>query len=105
MTAKVVRQWLANVGAKTLYIEPGSPWENGYIESFNSRLRDEFLEAEEFESVPDARSKGQWFRREFNTVRPHSSLAYKTPQEFSNECDRGLHGTAPEQRILIRSIG
>lgn len=82
---------------------PGSPWEKGYIESFNGRFRDEFLEAEEFESVPDARSKGQWFRREFNTIRPYSVLGYKTPQEFSAECDRGLHGKAAEQGIVLRS--
>ena len=83
----------------------GSPWENGYIESFNSRFRDEFLEAEEFESVSDARSKGRWFRQEYNTVRPHSSLDYKTPQEFSNECDSGLHGQAIEHKGLLRPVG
>jgi len=73
-------------------------------EPFNSRFRDEFLEAEEFESVPDARRKAQWFRREYNIARPHSSLAYKTPQEFSDECDGGLHSKTPEKELLIRSI-
>jgi transposase InsO family protein len=73
-------------------VAAGSPWENGYIESFNSRFRDEFLEAELFETVPDAKEKGEWFRREDNTIRPHSSLDYKTPRQFSDECDRGLHG-------------
>lgn len=97
--------WLPSQGTEPIPVAAGSPWENGYIESFNSRFRDEFLEAEEFESVPDARSKACWFRREFNTARPHSSLAYKTPQEFSNECDQGLHGTAPETKLLLRSIG
>ena len=72
---------------------PGSPWENGFIESFHSRFRDEFLEAEVFESVPDARAKGTWFRREYNTVRPHSSLSYQTPKEFSAACDRGDTGS------------
>ncbi|HEV3256122.1 MAG TPA: transposase, partial [Gemmataceae bacterium] len=67
-------------------------WENGFSESFNSRFRDEFLEMEEFENVPDAREKGEWYRREYNTVRPHSSLAYKTPKQFSDECGCGLHG-------------
>jgi hypothetical protein len=71
------------------------PWENGFIESFHSRLRDEFLERDEFESVADARCKGRWWRREYNTVRPHSSLGHKTPKEFSGECDRGLHGQPP----------
>jgi putative transposase len=97
--------WLPSQGTEAIPVAAGSPWENGYIEAFNSRFRDEFLEAEEFESVPDARGKGQWFRREYNTVRPHSSLDYKTPQEFSDECDRGLHGKPSEQRILLRSIG
>jgi len=64
--------WLPGVGAKSIPVAAGSPWENGYIESFHSRLRDEFLEREEFESVADARAKGAWYRREYNTVRPHS---------------------------------
>ena len=63
-------------------------WQNGYIESFHSRLRDEFLERVEFESVADARAKGGWFRREYNTIRPHSSIGHKTPREFGEECDR-----------------
>ena len=69
-------------------MEAGSPWQNGYIESFHSRLRDEFLERVEFETWPDARAKAAWFRREYNTIRPHSSIGYKTPREFSEECDR-----------------
>jgi transposase InsO family protein len=89
---EALNQWLPEQGAKAIPVAPGSPWENGFIESFHSRFRDEFLEAEEFESVPDARGKGVWFRREYNGFRPHSSLGYKTPKEFSAECDRGLHG-------------
>jgi putative transposase len=80
--------WLPSVGAAPIPVEAGSPWENGYIESFNSRFRDEFLERVEFESAPDAREKGAWFRREYNSVRPHSSLGYMTPNEFSAACDR-----------------
>ena len=80
--------WLPGVGAKPIPVAAGSPWENGYIESFHSRLRDEFLEREEFESVADARAKGTWYRREYNTIRPHSSLGYATPREFSAACDR-----------------
>ena len=79
--------WLPGVGAKSIPVAAGSPWENGYIESFHSRLRDEFLERIEFESVADARAKASWFRREYNTVRPHSSLGYSTPKEFSAACD------------------
>jgi putative transposase len=79
--------WLPGVGAKSIPVAAGSPWENGYIESFHSRLRDEFLERIEFESVADARAKASWFRREYNTVRPHSSLGYATPKEFSTACD------------------
>ena len=97
--------WLPSQGTRPIPVAAGSPWENGYIESFNSRFRDEFLEAEEFESVSDARSKGRWFRQEYNTVRPHSSLDYKTPQEFSNECDSGLHGQAIEHKGLLRPVG
>jgi putative transposase len=87
--------WLPGVGAKSIPVAAGSPWENGYIESFHSRLRDEFLERVEFESVADARAKASWFRREYNAVRPHSSLGYATPKEFSAACDakRGGQGT------------
>ena len=79
--------WLPGVGSEPIPVAAGSPWENGYIESFHSRLRDEFLEREEFESVADARARGSWYRREYNTVRPHSSLGYMTPREFSARCD------------------
>jgi putative transposase len=81
-------EWLPGVGAKPIPVAPGSPWENGYIESFHSRAREEFFEREEFESVADARAKGSWYRREYNTVRPHSSLGYMTPREFSAACDK-----------------
>jgi putative transposase len=100
-----LRDWLPTQGTTPIPVAAGSPWENGFIESFNSRFRDEFLEAEDFESVPDAKAKAKWFRREFNTIRPHSSLDYKTPKEFSNECDRGLHGQAPKNKGLVRSVG
>jgi putative transposase len=79
MTAKIVRSWLSNVGAKTLYIEPGSPWENGYCESFNGKLRDELLNGEIFYSLKEAKAViGQW-RSHYNAVRPHSSLGYRPP--------------------------
>ena len=79
--------WLPGVGAKSIPVAAASPWENGYIESFHSRLRDEFLERVEFEDVADARAKASWYRREYNAVRPHSSLGYATPKEFSAACD------------------
>jgi putative transposase len=85
---KALVGWLPRVGADPIPVAAGSPWENAYMESFHSRLRDEFLERVEFESVPDAREKGKWYRREYNTVRPHSSLDYATPKEFSASCDK-----------------
>jgi transposase InsO family protein len=85
---EALQQWLPHQGTESLPVAPGSPWENGYAESFNSRFRDEFLEAEQFESVLDAKEKGAWFRREYNTVRPHSSLGYKTPKEFRDQCEQ-----------------
>jgi transposase InsO family protein len=66
-------------GAKTAYIERGSPWENGYIESFNARLRDELLEGEIFYSLREARIVIESWRRHYNTLRPHASLRYKPP--------------------------
>ena len=79
MTAKIVRQWLAGVGAKTLYIAPGSPWENGYCESFNGKLRDELLNGEIFYSLKEAKVIIEKWRHHYNTVRPHSSLGYRPP--------------------------
>ena len=78
-TAKAVREWLGRVGVKTLFVEPGSPWENGYIESFNGKLRDELLARERFDTLKEARVLIEGWRREHNTVRPHSSLGYRPP--------------------------
>jgi len=78
-TAKVVRDWLERVGVKTLFIEPGSPWENGYNESFNGKLRDELLNGEIFYSFKEVEILTERWRREYNTVRPHSSLGYRPP--------------------------
>ena len=77
--AKDLRQWLLSSGAKTLYIEPGSPWENGYCESFNSKLRDEFLNGEIFYSIKELRVLAERWRVHYNTLRPHSSLGYRPP--------------------------
>jgi putative transposase len=77
--AKAVRAWITGVGAKTAYIEPGSPWENGYVESFNARLRDELLDGEIFYSLREAQILIESWRRHYNTVRPHASLGYRPP--------------------------
>ena len=77
--AKSVRNWISAVGAKTAYIEPGSPWENGYCESFNARLRDEFLNGEIFYTLKEAEILIEQWRVHYNTVRPHSSLNWKPP--------------------------
>ena len=78
-TAKAVRQWLSRIGVQTLYIEPGSPWENGYIESFNGKLRDERLNGEIFYTLKEAQVLIEWWRLEYNNIRPHSSLNYRPP--------------------------
>jgi len=77
--AAALREWIAAVGAKTAYIEPGSPWENGYVESFNGKLRDELLNGEVFYTLAEAKIVIEQWRRHYNTVRPHSSLGYKPP--------------------------
>jgi transposase InsO family protein len=77
--AKAVQQWITAVGAKTAYIAPGSPWENGFVGSFNARLRDEFLDGEIFYSLQEARVVIESWRRHDHTVRPHASLGYKPP--------------------------
>jgi putative transposase len=92
--------WLEGKGSVPIPVAAGRPWENGSIESFHSRRRDEFLEREEFESVADARAKGSWFRREDNAVRPHSSLGYLTPKEFSAACDGQREGKEAEKSLL-----
>ncbi len=78
-TAKRVRAWLNRLGVKTLFIEPGSPWENGYIESFNGKFRDELLNGEIFDTLLEARVITEQWRKYYNTKRPHSSLNYRPP--------------------------
>lgn len=78
-TAKDVRHWLGKLGVKTLYIEPGSPWENGYCESFNGKMRDEHLNGEIFDTLLEAQVLTERWRRDYNQIRPHSSLGYKPP--------------------------
>ena len=78
-TAKAVRGWLNRLEVKTLFIEPGSPWENGYIESFNGKLRDELLDREIFTTLEEAKVLIEQWRRDYNHVRPHSALGYQPP--------------------------
>jgi len=78
-TAQAIRRWLNRLGVKTLFIEPGSPWENGYIESFNGKLRDELLNCEVFYTLTEAKTLIEQWRKEYNQVRPHSSLGYRPP--------------------------
>ena len=96
--ARAVRKWLEASGVNTLFIEPGSPWENGYIEAFNSRLRDEFLNQELFTSLTEAQVLAERHRVYYNLDRPHSSLDYLSPAEFV--------ASLPEQaRLLPRPAG
>ena len=78
-TARAIRQWLKDLGVKTLYIESGSPWENGYIESFNGKLRDELLNVEIFTTLFEAQVLVENWRKDYNRIRPHSALGYRPP--------------------------
>jgi len=92
--AKAVQDWLAQKGPKPLYIHPGSPWENAYIESFNDKFRDECLNMEVFRNGDEARDVIEAWRREYNEIRPHSSLDYRTPSEFAALCRNSGRPTA-----------
>ena len=78
-TATAIREWLYNLGVTTAYIEPGSPWENGFCESFNSRMRDEFLNCELLDTLKEAEILTKRWVLEYNTKRPHSALGYRSP--------------------------
>jgi transposase InsO family protein len=95
--ARAIRAWLAQVGVQTLYVEPGSPWQNGYAESFHSRLRDEFLAVEEFESLAAARRLTTAWQDDYNHRRPHGSLGYQTPAAFAARCCSSVRPTASLQ--------
>ena len=101
--AKDLRKWLADTGAKTLYIEPGSPWENGYCESFNSKLRDEFLNGEIFYSIKELRVLAERWRVHYNTVRPHSSLGYRAPAPAASltEASQGYGKVESKERFPL----
>ncbi|MBR8443070.1 IS3 family transposase, partial [Burkholderia cenocepacia] len=99
--AKAVREWIVAVGAKTAFIEPGSPWENGYCESFNSKLRDELLNGEIFYSLAEAKVIIEAWRRYYNTERPHSSLGYKPPAPEAIVWPVPTRGSAPPSAQAI----
>ena len=84
--SSVVQKWLMKSGVDTLYIAPGSPWENGYVESLNSKLRDELLNRELFLSIDELRYVADRWRMDYNHYRPHSSLSYMTPAGFAELC-------------------
>ncbi len=91
--ARSVRRWLERSSVRPLYIAPGSPWENGYVESFHSRFSDELLDREMFYTVREARSLGTSWRLDYNHRRPHSSLGYRTPAEFAASCSEPCSAT------------
>lgn len=98
--AEVLREWIAAVGAKTAYIEPGSPWENGYRESFNGKLRDELLNGEIFYTLKEAKTMIENWRSHYNTRRPHSSLGYRPPAPEANVWPR----PAPKPLTQMQSL-
>ena len=95
VVAQTLRDWLARLRVQTLYIEPGSPWENGYIESFNGKLRDELLNLEIFDTLYEAQVLIERWRMEYNTRRPHSSLGYRPPTPEAFEPFSASYGAPP----------
>ena len=97
-TAQAVRDWLGRMDVKTLYIEPGSPWENGYVESFNGKLRDELLDREIFYTLLEAKILVERWRYHYNTERPHSALGYRPPAPEAIEIESA-------RRAALRDLG
>ena len=93
-TALAVRDWLSRLGVDTLLIEPGSPWENGYVESFNGKLRDELLNGEVFYTLKEAQVLIQRWRQWYNRLRPHSALGYRPPAPESTWLNSAEHSAA-----------
>ena len=96
--ADAIKKWLKKKHVETLYVEPGSPWENGYIESFNGKFRDEILNRELFYSVKEAKVLVEDWRLEYNDYRPHSGLGYMTPAGFASSCIASASPTAQLQQ-------
>jgi len=102
--ADAIKKWLQKKQVETLYIEPGSPWENGYIESFNGKLRDEILNREVFYSVKEAKVLVEDWRLEYNNHRPHSGLGYMTPAGFAALCIASASPTAQFQQYTTEQV-
>ena len=102
--ADAIKKWLAEKHVQTLYINPGSPWENGYIESFNGRLRDDVLNRELFHSVREAKVIVENWRLEYNDHRPHSGLGYMTPAAFAAKCIASVRATPSPQQYIVQNV-
>jgi transposase InsO family protein len=102
--ADAIKQWLKDKTVGTLYIEPGCPWENGYVESFHGRFRDELLNRELFYSVKEAKVLAENWRLEYNQHRPHSSLNYMTPAAFAATCIPSVSATPCPQEYTIENV-
>lgn len=102
--ADAIKRWLSDSGVGTLYIEPGSPWENAYSESFNSHFKDEFLNGESFGNVQEAKVLVEGYRLDYNHHRPHSSLDYMTPAAFAAGCIASASPTAQPQQYRIEDV-
>ena len=103
--AEAIKKWLRENSVDTLYIEPGCPWQNGYIESFNGKLRNEVLDREIFHSVKEARVLVENWRLEYNNHRPHSSLDDRTPAEFAAGCIASAPATPSPQQYIKQNVG
>ena len=101
--ADAVKEWIAANGMKTLYIEPGAPWQNPYSESFNARFRDEFLNVELFSSLLEAKVLGREHQEKYNHLRPHSSLGILSPAEFGACCLAALRPTASATQDSVQT--
>jgi len=97
---KTLKRWLVKNGTDTIHIEPGKPWQNCFIESFNSKVRDEFLNMEVFYTLAEAQVKAEIWRWEYNGIRPHSSLKYQTPEEYRQEFFAGLNSATIQAPLL-----
>jgi len=102
--ADAIRGWLKDRSVGPLYIEPGSPWENGYAESFQGKFRDELLDRELFYSVREAKVLAENWRLEYNHHRPHSSLSYKTPAQFAAECIASASATPSPRQYKTENV-
>jgi transposase InsO family protein len=102
--ADAIKKWLSKKNIRTLYISPGSPWENGYIESFNGKFRDEILNREIFHSVKEAKVIVQDWRLEYNNHRPHSGLGYMTPATFAAKCIASVRATPSLQQYIEQNM-